>query len=293
MFDRKKLILWLVATLSLGNFLIWQATSFFDGKLHVYFLNVGQGDSILIRTPNRQTILVDGGPDDAVIKLIDRYLPIWQRQLDLVVATHPETDHITGLVDLLKLKRLKVKRVLSLLTEKDTAIGRAWSDELAGGHYRVDYASASSDYNFGDVQWDTLYPLNSDDTAANINDSAIVARLIYQQHQLLLTADASSTTEATISNIYGNTLRSDILKVGHHGSKSSSSDGFLQLVSPAVAAISVGENGYGHPTKEALTRILSVGANIYRTDLDDTIEVIFTNNGYIVKTNGQKEFYSQ
>jgi len=292
MFNRKKIVLWLLATLSLGNFLVWQATSFFDGKLHIYFFNVGQGDAILIRTPNRQTILVDGGPDDAVIKLIDRYLPIWRREIDLVVATHPEADHITGLVDLLKLKRLKVDRILTLLTVKDTAISQEWTKQLSENDYNVDYASASSDYNFGSVSWDTLYPLNFAD-GNNVNDSAIVAQLIYQQYQLLLTADISSGTETIIDDIYGDALKSEILKVGHHGSKSSSAQNFLQLVRPKVAAISVGKNSYGHPADETLARLQNAGADIYRTDLDDTIEVIFADNGYIVKTNGQKEFYPQ
>jgi competence protein ComEC len=289
MFNRKKIVLWLLATLSLGNFLIWQATSFFDGKLHVYFLNVGQGDAILIRTPNRQTILVDGGPDDAVIKLV--YLPIWQREIDLVVATHPEADHITGLVDLLKLKRLKVDHVLTLLTTKDTAISQEWTKQISDG-YAVDYATSNSDYSFGSVVWDTLYPLNLAD-GNNVNDSAIVAQLIYQQYQLLLTADISSTTENILDDIYGDTLKSEILKVGHHGSKTSSTQNLLQLVRPDVAAISVGKNSYGHPAEETLTRLQNAGADIYRTDVDDTIEVIFTDNGYTVKTNGQKEFYPQ
>lgn len=293
MFNRKKIVLWLLATLSLGNFLVWQATAFFDGRLHIYFLNVGQGDAILIRTPNRQTILVDGGPDDAVIKLIDRYLPVWQREIDLVVATHPEADHITGLVDLLKLRRLKVERILTLLIAKDTAISREWTKQISNDDYNVDYASASSDYNFDGVVWDTLYPLNSVDAAIDINNSAIIAQLTYRQYQLLLMADAGSTTEMTIGYIYGDTLKSDVLKVGHHGSRSSSASSFLQLVSPKIAAISVGENSYGHPAEETLGKLQNVGADIYRTDLDDTIEVIFTDNGYIVKTNGQKEFYPQ
>lgn len=292
MFNRKKIVLWLLATLSLGNFLIWQATSFFDGKLHVYFLNIGQGDAILIRMPNRQTILVDGGPDDSVIKLVDRYLPIWQREINLVVATHPEADHITGLVDLLELKRLKVDHILTLLTTKDTAISQEWTKQIADGGYDVDYATSSSDYNFGEVTWDTLYPLNLAD-GNNVNDSAIVAQLIYQQYQLLLTADISSNTETILKDIYGDALESEILKVGHHGSKSSSSQVFLQLVRPDIAAISVGKNSYGHPTDETLTRLINIGADIYRTDVDDTIEVIFTDNGYLVKTNGQKEFYPQ
>lgn len=292
MFNRKKITLWLLATLSLGNFLVWQAASFFDGNLHVYFLNVGQGDAALIRTPSRQTILVDGGSDDTVVKLVDRYLPIWQRKIDLIVATHPEADHITGLVDLLKLKRLKVDRVLTLLTTKDTAISQEWTKQISDGDYIVDYATSSSDYTFGSVVWDTLYPFNFAD-GNNVNDSAIVARLVYRQYQLLLTADISSDTEKIIDDVYGNTLESEILKVGHHGSKSSSAQGFLQLVRPNVAAISVGKNSYGHPAEETLARLQNAGADIYRTDLDDTIEVIFTDNGYIVKTNGQKEFYPE
>ena len=289
MVGKNQLRLGLLAVLVLANYLIWVAVSeASDQNLRIDFLDVGQGDAILLRTPTGEDILIDGGPDDSVLAELGKILPIWDHTLDLVVATHTDADHITGLVSVLK--RYQVKEVLTPLPSKSTNIGAAWQQAITQGPV-VNYVDASDDYQWGDVVWDTLLPLSSSDTiSADANNASIVAKLTYEGNSMLLTGDMEASAEKLLMQIYPATS-AEILKVAHHGSKYSSSALLLQAVHPAVAVISVGKNSYGHPSPETLSRLQAVGASIYRTDLSGTIEVIFNDQGYWIKADGKKKFY--
>lgn len=287
MFSKSRLRLGLLGLLIFVNWIVWLAVSEAAVPgLRVDFLDVGQGDAILIRTPTRQNILVDGGPDDQVLTELGKVLPLWDREINLVVATHLDADHITGLLAVLQ--RYQVDEVLTLPINSATTIATALQQALFSIP-TVNYADATDDYQWGGVVWDTLWPLAGTDTSTG-NNNSIVAQLRYQETKLLLTGDIEKTTETSLRQLYPDLLTS-ILKVAHHGSKSSSGADWLAAVQPRVAVISVGRNSYGHPHPDTLMRLQAISAVVYRTDQDGTIEVIFGDNGYWIKANRQKKFY--
>jgi len=289
MVGKNQLRLGLLAILVFANYLIWVAVSeASDQNLRIDFLDVGQGDAILLRTPTGEDILVDGGPDDSVLAELGKILPIWDRTLDLVVATHTDADHITGLVSVVK--RYQVKEVLTPLPNKSTSISEAWQQSIVQVPL-VNYVDASDDYQWGEVNWDTLLPLSSSDAlVADTNNISIVAKLTYEGNSVLLTGDMEMSEENLLLQIYP-AVSAEILKVAHHGSKYSSSALFLQAIQPEAVVISVGKNSYGHPSPKTLNRLEAIGANIYRTDVGGTIEMIFMGKGYSIEANGQKKFY--
>jgi len=224
----------LFGLLILANYLLWTAVGETTGAtLRVDVLNVGQGDAILLQTPTGENILVDGGPDDSVLAELGKILPLWDHTLDLVVATHLDADHITGLVSVLK--RYQVKEVLTPLPgSKSTKISEAWQQAILAGP-AVNYVDAADDYIWGDVSWDTLLPLSSDDTLSeDTNNASIVAKLTYQGLSMLLTGDMEAPAEALLAQLYP-TTSVELLKVAHHGSKFSSTVAFLDMLDPEVA----------------------------------------------------------
>ena len=243
------------------------------GKLETVFLDVGQGDAILIKTGSGQNILIDGGPNQSVIYALGRHLAFYERTLDLVVLTHPDADHITGLIEVLK--RYQVKKIL--LTQKETTAPEypVWKKAIANEGAEVVLAQAGQTFNFNTSTQDlispkitVLYPI--EENALNnlpTNDTSIVLRLDHGENSWLLTGDLPSEREDEILNQEKSLLDTDILKVGHHGSKYSSSANFLQAVTPELAIIQVGaDNRFGHPTYATLERLRQTGAEVMRND---------------------------
>jgi len=291
MLGKNQLRFGILAVLILANYLLWGAVGKANSPtLRIDFLNVGQGDAILIRTPTQQKILVDGGPNDSVLGELGKILPVWDRSLDLVVATHLDADHITGLVSVLE--RYRVSEVLTPpIPETDTtSTVREWQTALLSVQ-NINYADSSDDYQWGETTWDTLWPLpGAVETSETTNEYSIVAEVQFEEISLLLTADITANVEQTLINLYPG-LAAEVLKVAHHGSKYSSSALWLQTIHPETTVISVGKNSYGHPSIDTLNRLQTIGADVYRTDQDGTIEVIFEDSGYWVKKDGKKKFY--
>ncbi len=265
-----------VATLAFVAALIWLALRGLpDGKLHVYFLDVGQGDAILIQAPDGRQILVDGGPSPtALLNELGALLPFWDRSLDLVVLTHPDGDHITGLIPLLD--RYQVAQVLDTHLSDAAPLAEAWRTGLAHRHVPRAIAERGMRIPLGQAQLTVLHPgprpLRG--TASDDNNNAIVLRLEYGQTSLLLTGDAEVEAEAELLKA-GLPLRADLLKVGHHGSKGSTSAQFVAGVAPRWAVIPVGaENTFGHPHPDVLKRLAAAQAEIFRTDQNGRIEAI-------------------
>ena len=261
----------LFGLLILANYLLWTAVGETTGAtLRVDVLNVGQGDAILLQTPTGENILVDGGPDDSVLAELGKILPLWDHTLDLVVATHTDADHITGLVSVLK--RYQVKEVLTPLPSKSTKISEAWQQAVLA-EPAVNYVDAADDYRWGEVVWDTLLPISSENISADTNNSSIVAKLTYQGLSMLLTGDMEAPEENLLMQIYPATSV-DVLKVAHHGSKYSSGANFLAATTPLISVIEVGKNNYGHPTEATLNRLKSIGSAVYRTDENGTVRLV-------------------
>ncbi|MCX5790702.1 MAG: MBL fold metallo-hydrolase [Elusimicrobia bacterium] len=244
---------------------------------NIYFLSVGQGDSIYIELPNGQNALIDGGPSNSASGPLAQFLT--QKnvvKIDHVVLTHPHSDHYNGL-----------QYVFSNIT--------------VGSFYdtRMDNSGASTDDKLrGQIAAlgvNTVYPAPGDELSwgaggvkakvfnscpeavassigNQVNDCSIVIKLSYQGASALFVGDAQADVEARMVSAYGAELKADVLKVGHHGSQYSSSEPFLSAVKPARAYIEVGKNNYGHPTQGAISRLLAAGAKVFRTDLDGTQE---------------------
>ena len=255
-----------------------------DGRLHVYFIDVGQGDAIFIQCPNGQQILMDGGPSPSVVlSHLGRRMPFWDRSLDLVVLTHPEADHVGGLVGMLE--RYQVGLVLDSGQECNNATCESWRAliEEKGIPYRR--AEAGMQLTVcGAVLLDILHPPAPlmTNTASDINNNSVVLRLQYGRFSALLTGDVMEEAEQVIL-ASGHPLDSLVLKVPHHGGDTSLTAPFLEAVGPELAIISVGaDNRFGHPDEVTLEKL--EGMSVHRTDQQGSVEVVTDGAGYWVQT---------
>ncbi|MBI5037780.1 MAG: MBL fold metallo-hydrolase [Candidatus Kerfeldbacteria bacterium] len=255
-----------------GSFLIVLIAFLFVTQLQqrpagvrVTFFDIGQGDSALIQTSAGSTILIDGGPDRTILEKLGAALPFYEHSIDLMILTHPHADHLNGLLAVLE--RYEVKNILYTDVAYDAPQYDEWLQRLESVSSKKLIAHAGQTFTFDEVQLEVLYPLSdmSGQSIDDINESSIVARLSYQNNSILFTGDAGVPTEQVLLNA-GVELESDILKVGHHGSDTSSSIVFINAVSPAIAVISLGNNTFGHPKASVLKRLEYVGAAVKRTD---------------------------
>jgi len=265
-----------------------------DGRLHVVVLDIGQGDAILLRGPNGGRALVDGGPDpDRLISLLDQRIPAWDRRLDLVVLTHPHEDHVAGLAAVLA--RYEVGDVFEPGMVGTGPGYAAFRQQMAmlGRHSRT--LAVGDSIVFDGIRIDVVWPLPGSvptlapNSGREVNDFSIVLDLHYGSRRILLTGDAEDDVDPQLLQ-RGLTDRGrvDLLKVAHHGSATASSQAFLDAIKPKVAVISVGaDNDYGHPAPSTLQRLRGVGATVYRTDLDGTVDVSTNGEDLVVATSGQ------
>jgi len=247
-----------------------------DGKLHVTFFDVGQGDAIFIQTPSGRQILVDGGAYPTVLHdRLGREIPFWDRDIDLVIATHPDADHVAGLpgvFDRYTVDRLitnsitagtdSYRALLTAAAESSTPIHQAVAGEVIAieNGLTLEILNPPAGAPVSDEQHD--------------NDNSVVVRLVYGDFSLLLTGDTGEEAERDMLRS-GRNLSALVYKAGHHGARSSSTAPFLDAVRPGYIVVSAGEgNRYGHPSQELLRRAANVGAALLRTDELGTIEVI-------------------
>jgi len=247
-----------------------------DGLLTVAFLDVGQGDAIYIETPDGVQVLIDGGPDRGVLTELASVMPLFDRTLDVLVATHSDKDHIGGLVDVLS--RYDVLNIVRTENKNDTSVTEIFAALGAKETDKLHIASAGQQLQLGaSTTLAVLSPLG-DPSAWESNASSIVAQLQYGDIAFMLTGDAPIGIEDYLVESYGELLQSDVLKLGHHGSKTSSGEAFLKAVLPSYAIVSAGvDNRYGHPHKEVLERVSVVEAEILSTVEKGTI--IFKSDG--------------
>lgn len=236
------------------------------------FLDVGQGDAIFFQTKQGHQILIDGGPDSTVLSRLGSVMPFWDKTIDLVVLTHPDADHITGLIDVFE--RYEVNTVLWTGRKRDTKIFAAFMRALKKEGAREIIARADQRIIFkgSDTILEILYPFNDTDVQEGAsNETSIIARLVKGEQAIMLTGDTTKKIETLVVETGGG-LKSNILKIAHHGSKTSSSRVFLEAVAPEIAIISVGkDNRYGHPDNETLVNLLEYGIQIQRTDKSGTL----------------------
>lgn len=268
------------------NFIIWSEVIERGRKpeLAIYFFDVGQGDSILIESKDGAQILIDGGPPNRILPQLSRVLPYFDRYIDVVILTHPHADHISGLIEVFK------KYNVGMLIESGASYSTAEFYEFeklveAKGIKKI-LVDRPASINFSsNAKLKFLYPDRSFDgeNLKNVHDSAIISELDFEGKKILFMADAEKKTENHLVS-QGVLEDIDVLKAGHHGSKTSSNAEFLKAIKPEYAVISVGaKNRYGHPSQEALSRFASLGAKIFRTDLDGTIRLEIRDGNLIWK----------
>jgi len=263
-----------------------------DDKIHVYFLNVGQGDATLIRQGNLD-ILIDGGPSPQAIDTeLGKRLPFWDRSIELVVMTHPHADHLAGLVEVLN--RYQVGEVLypALATsdegEYDKPLFDEWLRLIQEKNIKSTLAQAYQELSVGDIIIDVLNPPASQliGTESDIDNNSVVLQVKTGDISFLITGDLMWEGEQQMA--YERLLpQSTVLKVAHHGSDTSTTDEFLNVVMPRVAVIAVGQNDYDLPKAEVVDRLAGrLGLNnIYQTDEDGTVEFITDGRRLWVKTS--------
>lgn len=241
-----------------------------DGQLSVSFLDVGQGDAALLHTPSGRQVLIDGGPDSSVLEEIGRRMSFFDRTIDLLVLSHPNLDHLSGLVEVLR--RYDVRLVLLPAVLSDLPRFQEFLALLKEQHVRVILADASQDIDLGNgVRLDVVWPpagFSADDE----NAYSVVLRVTYGSDSVLFTGDIGADTESAVI-ASGADIEADILKVPHHGSRYSSSTGFLLAVDPTLAVIPVGENTYGHPHPTVLRRLGNLGIAVKMTLDEGTIDI--------------------
>jgi competence protein ComEC len=245
-----------------------------DGLLHVFFFDVGQGDAVFIQTPSGRQLLVDAGYYPSIInEQLGRQMPFWDRSLDMVIATHPDADHVSGLPGVLT--RYQVGRLVT----DGSGLGR--SDiydavilKAAEEGVPLHSATAGEIIEIGDgVRLEIVHP-GAARSDVSRNDNSVSVRLVYGAFSLLLTGDAEDSAERAMLS-QGLPLRSLVYKAGHHGAQTSSSAPFLDVVQPQVAIISAGaDNRFGHPHPDVLARLAERGVTVLSTIDLGTIEVI-------------------
>jgi len=242
-------------------------------EFRVFFLNIGQGDAALIKTPTGAKILVDCGPDQKILRKLSERFNFFDRQIDYLLVTHPDKDHLGGCLDVLQ--RYNVKNIFVNGVEKDSdAFFLAWKEMLMSEGAEIFIVEKPAEYILDGVK---LKFFNPDkqllENKSNDNNDSLVFKLSYITTTVFFAADMENKLEDKLlqkycpaSTVICPEFKSDYLKVGHHGSDSSSGEKFLQAVDPVKAIISVGKNSYGHPSLRVLKRLQRVGAIIWRTD---------------------------
>lgn len=249
---------------------------FIEGRqefLEIDFYDIGQGDAIFVETPGGKQILVDGGPDLTILEKLGKELPFWDRYIDLVVLTHPEYDHIGGLIEVIK--RYKVGGIVTTGVTRDTAEYREWQKVIQKENIPIYIAYAGRVIDLGnDVNLLVAHPFEnlSGQNIKKSNNTSVVAQLVYKNFEVLLTGDIEKKIEkALISS--GVNLESDILKIAHHGSKTSTAQDFVNAINPIVAIIQAGkDNSYGHPHQSVLNALSNIATFI--TSQDGDLEIL-------------------
>ncbi|MFA4890344.1 MAG: ComEC/Rec2 family competence protein [Candidatus Paceibacterota bacterium] len=270
---RKNFKWYFVGVLFLAAFFVWYAVyAESRQELEVDFLDVGQGDAIFIQASNGNQILIDAGPNKAVLRELSKVMPFYDRSIDMVIESHPDSDHIGGLPEILN--RYDVGVVMESGVNTDSAVYAETEKLISEKNIKKILARKETRVNLGDGGYmDILFP-DRDVAGMDTNDASIIMKLQYGSKSFLFTGDSPAKMEKYLISLDGKNLDADVLKVGHHGSKTSSSQEFLGYVSPEYAVISVGkDNKYGHPHQEILDRFQKFGINILRTDQLGAIKI--------------------
>ncbi len=257
----KKKLFFLSCLLIINIFLWISVFQYSSPYFKLTFINTGQGDSIFVRTPHNHHILIDGGFDDSALRYLDKKIPFWKKNLDLVILTHAHYDHYGGLIDIFQ--RYEVDKFLwNGVKSKNSSFLKL--KEMIDSDIII--AEKGQTIRAGEVFLDILHP-SDPGKYRDLNNTSVVTKVSYQDHSFLLTGDIYQEVEKKLK------AKSDVLQVPHHGSGTSSSEYFLEMVNPQYAVISSGkDNPYGHPHNVVLQRLQKYDTVVLRTDLQGNIK---------------------
>lgn len=275
---KNKIYRYFIGILLIAAILIWIAAfQEKDENLKVVFCDIGQGDAAFIRFPNQDELLIDGGPDNSVLDCVGRNMPFYDRKIRSIMITHPDADHITGILEVLR--RYEIEEVyLTGVNHKNLVYDKILS-EIKKQNIKTINPRAGNVYKYGEVKLKILYPTENyqNQEVTNTNNTSIVAKLSSGSVDYLFTGDITESKSKEILAQNSSLLPSEILKVPHHGSKDFSKE-FIEKVNPEISIISVGKkNRYGHPSKEILEILRKIRSKTYRTD--EIGEAVIESNG--------------
>lgn len=267
------------------------------------FCDVGQGDAAYIRFPDGRDMVVDGGPNDAIQACLGRHMPFWDKHIDIVALTHPQKDHMQGLIGVFE--RFSVDYFLrSDIVNATDGFGSLMSI-VQKKHIPMRFMTQGDELQIDATSLSFVWPtkaqiakmhsdgtgLVSGETKSNVlgsavdselNDGSLVFVLHYGDFDALFTGDADSHVEPEYMNSNRSRNVIEVLKVPHHGSKTGMTSDFIRWIKPTVAVVSVGKNSYGHPYKEAVNMLQSINSRIYRTDEHGDVEVVSDGSQWMV-----------
>lgn len=265
----------ILVLLFLTNIFVWQEVfDLIHPNLEVVFFDVGQGDATFIETPQGHQILIDGGSGKKILEKLSEEMPFWDRSLDLVILTHPEKDHLGGLIWVLN--RYQVANILWTGILRETKVFEEWQKKLEKEEANIVIAQAGQKIKAGNLQIYILFPQESlagKSFEESSNDTSIVSQFSFGENTFLFTGDISKKVEKELL-AREIELSSEVLKVAHHGSKNSTSKEFLAEVAPEIAVISSGRNNpYGHPRQQVLRNLENLAIKVLRTDQQGDIKI--------------------
>lgn len=285
---QKKLARYTIAGMVLVVAAVWSAVGVMpDGKLHVYVCDVGQGDAILAVMGKIQ-MLVDGGPDERVGECLGKYMQFYDHTLEVVVMTHPQADHMTGLITVVQ--RYNIGEFVTVNAANSTKQFAALEQVLREKAIKVKFVANGDKIVVGKLAFDVVWPSreflethNGRNGTTDLNSFAVVGKLAYGRFDVLLTGDADQAVDSAMLGL-GVLSPVEVLKVPHHGSKTGMTRAWLEAVKPQLAVISAGKNNrYGHPAQETLDLLKDEGIEIKRTDVDGTVDIISDGNKWWVR----------
>lgn len=251
-----------------------QASIPIEERLEIHFLDISQGDSVLIKTPSHQKILIDGGPDMSILDQLGQNLQFFDRKIDIMILTHAHSDHINGLIEVIR--RYDVGRIYYTGVVHPSPAYFEWIEVIKRFNVPMEIVKEQRILKLNDnLRLEFLYPFEniSETEFDELNNASIVNKLIYKDKEFLFMGDAEAEVEQDLLQA-GIDLESDVIKIGHHGSSSSSTEEFLNAVDPKYAIIQCGaDNAFGHPHLSVIRRLERLGINIFRNDLDGQVSV--------------------
>src|SRR3989344_31344 len=274
----KHLPWYLLGFIFVATFFIWYVMAREDrgGLLTVAFLDIGQGDAIFIESPTGAQMLIDGGPGAIVLRELGKVMPFYDRSIDLLLVSNPDSDHMSGFLDVLR--SFTVSTLVEPGTVGASADYRSLLEEVKKEGASHVIAKRGQNLNLGGgAYFEILFP-DRDASGLSTNDGSIIGKLVYGTTSFLFPGDTTTAIEEYVASVDREHLDVDVLKVAHHGSKTSTSEALLGFASPKMAVISAGkDNKYGHPHKEVLDRLEQFDVETLGTD--EKGSVVMESNG--------------